>query len=107
MKIALSRVTGHTCISTTQRQALYHIRTSMGNTLRHRNSEIPAMSGSLPGRVIPALLLCLLPACSPRIEVAPPTEPITINLNVKIDHEVRVKVERDLEQVLSPGSELF
>lgn len=36
-----------------------------------------------------------------------PTEPITINLNVKIDHEVRVKVEKDLEDVISKDSELF
>jgi hypothetical protein len=32
--------------------------------------------------------------------VQPPDEPITINLNVKIEQEVRVKVERDVEQLL-------
>ncbi len=45
--------------------------------------------------------------CTPRIEVAPPKKPITINLNVKIDHEVRIKVEKELDQVLSENSELF
>lgn len=45
--------------------------------------------------------------CTPRVEVAPPTEPITINLNVKIDHEVRLKVEKDLDKVISKDSELF
>ncbi len=45
--------------------------------------------------------------CTPRVEVAVPQEPITINLNVKIDHEVRVKVEKDLETVFSDQSELF
>ena len=34
-------------------------------------------------------------------------EPITINLNVKIDHEIRVKVEDDLDRVLSHNSGLF
>lgn len=54
------------------------------------------------------LLFCFaLSSCTPRVEVAAPQEPITINLNVKIDHEVRVKVERDLEQVISGDSELF
>ncbi len=48
-----------------------------------------------------------LAACSPRIEIAPSKEPITINLNVKIDHEVRVKVEKELDQVLSKDSGLF
>lgn len=45
--------------------------------------------------------------CTPRVEVAAPKEPITINLNVKIDHDVRVRVERDLDQVLSQESNLF
>lgn len=46
-------------------------------------------------------------SCTPRVEVAPPDKPITINMNIKIDHEVRVKVERDLEQVINKDSELF
>ncbi|HUL13085.1 MAG TPA: YnbE family lipoprotein [Methylococcaceae bacterium] len=46
-------------------------------------------------------------ACTPRVELAPSSEPITINLNVKIEHEIRVKVEKDLEGVLSKDSGLF
>lgn len=45
--------------------------------------------------------------CTPRVEVAAPDKPITINLNVKIDHEIRVKVDKDLDQVLSNHSGLF
>jgi hypothetical protein len=45
--------------------------------------------------------------CTPRVEVAPPEKPITINLNVKIDHEIRVKVDKELDQVLSDKSGLF
>ncbi len=45
--------------------------------------------------------------CTPRVEVAAPEKPITINLNVKIEHEVRVKVEKELDQVFSEDSELF
>jgi hypothetical protein len=48
-----------------------------------------------------------LEACTPRIEVAPSDKPITINLNVKIDHEVRVKVDKELDHVLSDKSGLF
>ncbi|MDP1945961.1 MAG: YnbE family lipoprotein [Nitrospirota bacterium] len=51
--------------------------------------------------------LVWLEACTPRIEVAPSDKPITINLNVKIDHEVRVKVDKELDQVLSDKSGLF
>jgi hypothetical protein len=46
-------------------------------------------------------------SCTPRVEVAVPDKPITINLNIKIDHEVRVKVDKDLEDVFSDQSELF
>jgi len=57
------------------------------------------------------LLVCGLVAstvaCSPRVEVAAPDKPITINLNVKIDHEIRVKVDKELDKVLSEDSGLF
>lgn len=52
-------------------------------------------------------LLLFSTGCSPRVEVAAPEKPITINLNVKIDHEVKIQVEKDLEKVFSEDSELF
>lgn len=52
-------------------------------------------------------LLLSVGACTPRVEVAPSDKPITINLNVKIDHEIRMKVDKDLDQVLSNDSGLF
>lgn len=45
--------------------------------------------------------------CTPRVEVVAPDQPITINLNVKIDHEIRVKVDKELDQVMSNKSGLF
>ena len=59
------------------------------------------------GFLLWASLSSALTACTPRVEVAPPDEPITINLNVKIDHEVRVRVEKDLDKVISDESDLF
>lgn len=52
-------------------------------------------------------IITVLGACTPRVEVAAPDKPITINLNVKIDHEIRVKVDKQLDQVLSDDSGLF
>ena len=49
----------------------------------------------------------LLLSCSPTVKVEPPDEPITINLNVKIEHEIRVKVDKELEDVFSEDSGLF
>jgi hypothetical protein len=34
------------------------------------------------------------------VRVEAPEKPITINLNVRIEQEVRVRVERDVEQLL-------
>jgi hypothetical protein len=50
--------------------------------------------------------LGLLSACTHRVEVAA-KEPITINLNVKVDHEIRVKVDKELDSLFSDDSELF
>ena len=51
------------------------------------------------------VLVCLT-GCTPRVDLSA-DKPITINLNVKIDHEIRVKVEDDLDRVLSHDSGLF
>jgi hypothetical protein len=48
-----------------------------------------------------------LSGCTPTVQVAPPDKPITINLNVKIEHEIRVRVEKELESVISEESGLF
>ena len=53
------------------------------------------------------LALLLGPGCSPKVGVEAPKEPIVINLNVKIEHEIRVKVDKDLEQLFEEEGELF
>ena len=52
------------------------------------------------------LALAWLAACQPTVKVEAPDKPITINLNVKIEQEVRVKVEKDVEDLLD-DKELF
>ncbi|WP_147198070.1 YnbE family lipoprotein [Pantoea sp. MBD-2R] len=42
----------------------------------------------------------LLSGCVPRIEVAAPKEPITINMNVKIEHDIRIKADDDVKTLL-------
>ena len=48
-----------------------------------------------------------LGACEPKVQVAAPEKPIVINLNVKIEHEVRVKLEKDVDELLQKNSDLF
>ena len=57
--------------------------------------------------IVSLISILLIAGCSPRIAVEAPKEPITINLNVKIDHEVRVKVDKDLDRAMSKDSNLF
>jgi hypothetical protein len=58
----------------------------------------------LPSTLLAALLLA---ACTPTVRVEAPSEPITINLNVKIEHEIRVRVEKDLEDLFEEDKGLF
>ncbi len=54
------------------------------------------------------ITFCLFFAsCTPTVQVAVPNEPITINLNVRIEHEIRVKVEQELDGIFSADSGLF
>ncbi len=47
----------------------------------------------------------MLVGCTPRIEVAAPKEPITINMNVKIEHEIIIKADKDVEDLLKTRSD--
>jgi len=48
----------------------------------------------------------LVSACTHKVEVSA-KEPITINLNLKIDHEIRVKVDKELDDIFSDESDIF
>ena len=63
----------------------------------------------MPSRILILTMLAAvtLSACTPTVQVAVPNEPITINLNVRIEHEIRVKVERELDDIFSEDSDLF
>lgn len=52
---------------------------------------------------ITAILLTFLmtSACTPTVQMAAPKEPITVNLNVKIQHEIYVKVDKDVDELFS------
>lgn len=55
-----------------------------------------------------ALVLGLsLAACQPTVRVEAPKDPIVINLNVKIEQEVRVKLEKDVEDLLESDDAIF
>lgn len=58
-------------------------------------------------RSVSFALLIGLSACHPTVQLAVPNEPININLNVKIEHEIYIKVDKQLDDLFSKSSGLF
>lgn len=46
-------------------------------------------------------------ACQPKLQIVPSDKPIVINLNVKIDQEVRVRLDKDVEDLIANNPDLF
>ena len=53
------------------------------------------------------VLMGALAACQPTVKIEAPDKPIEINLNVKIEQEIRVKVDRELDDLLAENPDLF
>lgn len=43
----------------------------------------------------------IMAACTPTVQVEAPKEPITINLNIKLDADVRLKIEEKAKEDVS------
>lgn len=46
-------------------------------------------------------------ACTPTLRIEASDKPITINLNVKIDQEIRYRLDKDLEDAIAANPNLF
>ncbi len=62
---------------------------------------------ALPRFVLYLCAAIVLAACQPTVRVEAPKEPITINLNVKIDAEIRVKLEEQAAEDIKNAPDLF
>lgn len=51
--------------------------------------------------------ISFLAGCNPTVKVEAPDKPIEINLNVKIEHEIRLQVDKELEGLFDEDSEVF
>ncbi|RUO32007.1 YnbE family lipoprotein [Aliidiomarina sedimenti] len=60
------------------------------------------------GSLAPACLgVLMMSGCTPTVQVAAPSEPIHINLNVRIEHEIYIRVAEELDSIFSGSSGLF
>ena len=45
-------------------------------------------------------MIFLAAACTPTVKVEAPDKPIEINMNINIKHEILIKVEKQVEELL-------
>lgn len=64
-------------------------------------------ANSFRGMLVIVFIAGILTACTPTVKVEAPDKPIVINLNVKIEQEVRIKVEKGVEDLLSDNPDIF
>lgn len=67
------------------------------------------MTASRRSLMAPLLLMVLLPlaACQPAVKVEAPDEPITINLNIKLDADVRLRLEEEAREDIEANPDIF
>ena len=67
----------------------------------HNEKSTETTMNTISRTVIPLIVagLALLASCKPTVKVEAPDKPITINMNIKIDHEIRVKLDKDLDSL--------
>ena len=70
------------------------------STLQHIETNVENHHALRRGALLAAILLigAASLACSPTVKVEAPKEPITINLNIKLDADVRVKLEQQAKE---------
>ncbi|MGB6230374.1 MAG: YnbE family lipoprotein [Litorimonas sp.] len=60
-----------------------------------------------PHTLVGLALVAGLGACTVTHRVEAPTEPIRVELAIKIDQEVRVRLDKDVEDLISNNPDLF
>jgi hypothetical protein len=53
------------------------------------------------------LSLLTLSACNPTVTLETPDKPLRIDLNIKIEQEVRVKLEKDVDKMVKSNPNIF
>lgn len=54
-----------------------------------------------------SLFVMMIVACTPIVKVESPQEPITINLNIKLDADIRVKLEEEAKKDIAANPDVF
>ena len=59
--------------------------------------------------LVSPVLMAFLAACTPtvQVQVQAPDKPIEINLNVKIEHHVKVEIDKDVRKAIKSNPDIF
>ena len=49
----------------------------------------------------------MIAACTPTVQLQAPEKPIEINLNVNIEHHVKVEIEKDVRATIQKNKDIF
>lgn len=58
-------------------------------------------------KILSVVLIGFLGACAPTVKVQAPDKPIEINLNVNIEHHIKVEIDRDVQAAISKNKDIF
>ncbi len=67
-------------------------------------SRVGAAAGAT---VALTVALAAVAACNPTVRVVAPTEPIEINLNINITQDVRIRMDREINDLITENPDLF
>jgi len=69
---------------------------------------MPTQTGTdMKPTILLLVLLSFVAGCNPTVKIEAPDKPIEINLNVKIEHEIRLQVDQELEGLFDEDSDVF
>ncbi len=52
-------------------------------------------------------LLLILSACTPTVKIEAPDKPIEINMNINIEHHVKIEIEKDVQTAIKKRKDIF
>ncbi len=58
-------------------------------------------------KILSILISFLLLSCSPKVQIQAPDKPIEINLNVNIEHRIKVEIEKDVKKAITNNPNIF
>ena len=72
------------------------------NVSHELNKPAIQVGENIMNRLLMLVLLVFLgTACTPTVKIEAPDKPIEINMNINIKHEILIKVEKQVEELLS------